>query len=241
MKSWIIRTLLRLYPANWRREYGAELADMLLARPLTVNIAGDVFQNALWQSFRAAEISTLAGLGMLLVMLNSLAWNIIAPPPYRDESTVLLQNLMGSNLYVLLLLGCGLWTHLRHRGKLDQSGLASVKISFLAGIPVMLAGALMFSGVLRVTVLGPGDLPTTFHQHGFTYTYYDATLRSCWIRVQDHTGPLKAVQSTTCPPAPLGVLLAPLFTLPASWLWGMVGGLLERWIARGGERPSIVK
>lgn len=232
MKTWIIRTLLRLYPANWRREYGGELTHMLLARPLTENIVGDVFLSALWQRFRAAEISTLVGLGMLLVMLNGFVWNIVAPPPYGSEASMLLQNLWGSNLYVLLLVGCGLWTHLRRRGKLDQSGLAAVKISFLAGIPVMLAGALMLSGVLGVIVLGPGDIPTTFHQHGFTYTYYDATLRSCWIRVQDPAGPLKAVQSTTCPPAPLGVLLAPLFTLPASWLWGMVGGLLGRWIAR---------
>lgn len=233
MTNWIVRILLHFYPANWRREYGVELTDMLLARPLTVNIVSDVFRNALWQRLRACEISTLVGLAMLLVMLNGLAWNIIAPSPYGGEASMLLQSLWRSNLYVLLLVGCGLWTHLRHGGKLDQSGLAAVKISFLAGIPVMLAGALMLSGVLGVIVLGPGDIPTTFHQHGFAYTYYDATLRSCWIRVQDPAGPLKAVQSATCPPAPLGVLVAPLFTLPSSWLWGMVGGLLGRWIARG--------
>jgi len=238
MKTRIIRALLRLYPANWRREYGGELTHMLLARPLTASIVGDVFRNALWQRLRAAEISTLVGLGMLLVMLNGFIWNIIAPSPYGSESSMLLQDFGGLNLYILLLVGCGVWTHLRRRGKLDQSGLAAVKISFLAGIPIMLAGALMVSGVLGVIVLGPGDIPSTFHQHGFTYTYYDATLRSCWIRVQDPTAPLKAVQSTTCPPAPLGVLLAPLFTLPASYLWGMLGGLLGRWIVRRGRPVS---
>jgi hypothetical protein len=233
MKNWIIRTLLHLYPAKWRREYGAELTDMLLARPLTATIVGDVFRSALWQHLRVAEISTLVGLAMLLVMLNGFVWNIVAPAVYGSEASMLLQNLWGSNLYILLLVGCGLWTHLRHRGKLDQSGLAAVKISFLAGMPVMLAGALMFFGVLGVTVLGPGDIPTTFHQHGFTYTYYDATLRSCWIRVQEPTSTLKAIQSAACPPAPLGVLVAPLFSLPAAALWGMVGGLMGRWIARG--------
>jgi hypothetical protein len=176
---------------------------------------------------------------MLLVMLNGLVWNIIAPSQYGSEASMLPQNLWGSNLYVLLLVGCGLWTHLRHGGKLDQSGLAAVKISLLAGIPVMLAGALMLSGVLDVVILGPGDIPTTFHQHGFTYTYYDATSRSCWIRVQDPMGPLKAVQSTACPPAPLGVLVAPLFRLPVSFLWGMAGGLLGRWIARGRRRQTV--
>jgi hypothetical protein len=233
MTNWIVRILLRFYPANWRREYGAELADMLLARPLTVNIVSDVFRNALWQRLRASEISTLVGLAMLLVMLNGLVWNIIAPSPYGSAASMLLQNLWGSNLYVLLLVGCGLWTHLRHGGKLDRSGLAAVKISFLAGIPVMAAGALMFSGVLGVTVLRPGDTPTTLQQHGFTYTYYDATLRSCWVRVEGSEGTWKAIQSISCPPAPLGVLVAPLFTLPASFLWGMAGGLLGRWIARG--------
>jgi hypothetical protein len=239
MKNWVIRTLLRLYPAHWRREYGTELAGMLLARPLTLNILGDVFRSALWQRLRASEISTLVGLAMMLVMLNGFVWNIAAPAPYGSEASMLLQNLWGSNLYVLLLVGCGLWTHLRHGGKLDQSGLAAVKISFLAGIPVMLAGALMLSSVLRVIVLGPGDIPTTFHQHGFTYTYYDATLRSCWIRVQGPAGTWKAIQSVSCPPAPLGVLVAPLFSLPASFLWGMVGGLLGRWIGRSRRRPVV--
>jgi len=233
MKNWIIRILLRLYPANWRREYGAELANLLLARPLTAGIVADVLQNGVWQRLRAAEPSTLVGLGMLLVVLNALVWNIAAPAPYSNESTILLQNLLGSNLYILLLIGCGVWTHLRYGGKMDQSGLAAIKISFLAGVPVMLVGILMLLGVLGVTVLGPGDTPATLHVHGLTYTYYDATLRSCWIRVQESTGPLKVVQSSTCPPAPLGILLAPLFTLPASWLWGALGGLLGRRIARG--------
>jgi hypothetical protein len=239
MKNRVIRNLLRLYPSEWRREYGGELSEMLLARPLTVNIVGDVFRNALWQQLRSAEISTLVGLGMLLVMLSGFVWNIIAPAPYDSHWwTMFLQNFWGSNLYVEILVGCGFRTYLRHRGKLDQSGLAAVKVSFLAGVPMMLAGILMWVGILGVVVVGPGGTPTTFHEHGFTYTYYDSVMRSCWMRVQDHAGPFMAVQSTTCPPAPLGVLLAPLFALPASFLWGTVGGLLGRWIVRRGRPVS---
>ena len=70
MKNRIIRALLRLYPAEWLREYGGELSDMLFARPLTATIVADVLRNGLWQRFRAAEISTIVGLGMALVMLN---------------------------------------------------------------------------------------------------------------------------------------------------------------------------
>jgi hypothetical protein len=238
VKNWIVRTLLRLYPAAWRHEYGSELMDVLLARPLTAGVVGDVLQNGLRQRVRGADPSTLVGLAMLLVVLNGFVWNIVAPAPYSNESIILLQNLLGSNLYILLLIGCGFWTQLRHRGKLDRSGLAAVKVSFFAGIPVMLAGALMLLGILGVTVSGPGDTPTTIHEHGFTYTYYSAQ-HHCWIRVSEPSAkPLaQGVQAATCPPAPLGVLISPLFVLPASWLWGLLGGLLGRWIVRSRHRP----
>jgi len=233
MKHFIVRMLLRMYPDSWRREYGIELRDLLVARPLTVGTFGNVLRSGLWQRLRAAEISTLVGIGILLVMLNGFVWNIIAPPRYGSGSSMLLQYFWESNLYVEILVGCGLWTYLRYGGKLSRSGRAAMRITFLAGVPSMLAGVLMLSGFLGVTAVGRWGTLTTFHEHGFTYTYYDSPLRSCWIRVQDPTNVWKALQSATCPPAPLGILLAPLLALPASWLWGIVGGLLGRWIARG--------
>ena len=239
MKKWIVETVLRLYPAAWRREYGPELKDMLLTRPLTAGIVGDVLQNGLRQRVRGGEPSTLVGLAMLLVVLNGFVWNIIAPAPYSNESITLLQHPLGSNLYILLLLGCGCWTYLHHGGELSKSGRAAMKISFLAGIPVMLAAALMLLGILGVVVVAPGDISTTFHEHGFTYTYFSAQT-FCWLRVAEPaTQPFaRAIQSATCPPAPLGVLISPLFILPASWLWGLLGGLLGRWIAGGRRRPA---
>jgi len=238
MKNRIVETLLRLYPAAWRREYGLELKDMLLARPLTAGIVGDVLQNGLRQRVRGADPSTLVGLAMLLVVFNGFVWNIVAPAPSSDESIVLLQHPLGSNFYILLLVGCGCWTYLRHGGELSRSGRAAVKISFMAGIPVMLAACLMLFGILGVVVVGPGDISTTFHEHGFTYTYYSAQT-FCWLRVSEpETQPFaRAIQSATCPPAPLGVLISPLLILPASWLWGQLGGLLGRWIARGRRGP----
>ena len=38
MKTTLISWLLHLYPKAWRKEYGTELADMLLARPLTAGV-----------------------------------------------------------------------------------------------------------------------------------------------------------------------------------------------------------
>lgn len=214
----MVTALLRLYPAAWRREYGPELADMLLAHPLDARIMGDVLLNGLRQRVRTAEPSTLLGLAAMLVILAGLVWNIAAPPLSGHGLAALLRESsktlptviaipLASELYVLLLVGCGCWTNLRHHGTLSRSGMAAMKLSFIAGLPLVLAGTLILFGVLSVIVLGPGDAPTTFAEHGFTYTYYNA---------QHHA------------PAPLAVLSAPLVRLPESWLWGVLGGQLGR-------------
>jgi len=203
MKTLIVRILLHLYPAAWRREYGAELMDMLLARPLTVGVAGDVLIGALQQRVRASEPAMYLGLALLLVVVFGLVRNQSILPPT-------------SNSYVLILFGCGVWTHLRHGGELSQSGKEAMKISFIAGIPVMVVGLLMLFGV------------TDAHP----------TQNRCWLRVSDASSPLHALQSATCPPAPLGVSLSPLFVLPWSWVWGVGGGALGREIARRWRRPD---
>jgi hypothetical protein len=218
----VAAALLRLYPAAWRSEYGPELADMLLARPLSARILGDVFWNGLRLRAIAAEPSTIAGLTVMLVVVHRLAWNIAAPLPYgTDWTTVLAPSAktlptvivkpLTSELYVLFLVGCACWTHLRYGGPPSRSGTAAMRMSFIAGLPVMLAGILMLAGVLDVAVLGPGDTPTKYLEHGFTYTYHDA---------QRHL------------PHPVAVVASPLFTLPVSWIWGLVGGGIGRWIAR---------
>jgi hypothetical protein len=38
----VVTALLRLYPAAWRNEYGAELTDILLTGPLSARVIGDV-------------------------------------------------------------------------------------------------------------------------------------------------------------------------------------------------------
>jgi len=63
----------------------------------------------------------------------------------------------------------------------------------------------MLTGVLATTAIGPADTPTTFQQHGFTFTFY----------AKDHIVP-----------SAWSVLVSPLFQLPLAWLWGTIGG---RW------------
>ena len=207
MKTSIVKALLRVYPRTWRREFGPELIDILLRRPLTAGIVTNVMANGLRQRVLSAEPSTLLG----LALMPWAAYGLL-----HGDWIVSLQT---SNLYVLILFGCGVWTHMRYGGESSRSGRAAVKLSFIAGIPVMLAGLLMLSGILEL----------------------HAAQDYCWIRASDSSGLLRGVQTALCPPAPLGVLAAPLFILPASWLWGMLGGLLGRWIARGGGRTSVVK
>ena len=221
MKQRIVTVLLGLYPAAWRSEYGPELSDVLLARPLGARIITDVLWNGLRQRVRNAGPSTLAGLAVMLVILTGIGWNIAAPQPYGRDWTGLLQpssmtlptiivKPLASELYVLFLVGCGCWISLRG-GETVSPGVAAMRISFIAGVPIMLAGALILFGVMDVVVLGPGDTPTTFHEHGFAYTYYSAERQA---------------------PSALAVLVSPLFRLPASWIWGTVGGGLGRWISR---------
>ncbi len=219
----IVTALVRLYPAAWRREYGAELVDLLVVGRLNARIIGDVLWNGLRQRVRMTEPATLLGLAAMLVVLAGLVWNIADPPLsghglpalLRDSSktwpTVIVAPL-ASELYVVLLVACGCWTNLRRGGGLARTGAAAaMRLGLIAGSPVLLAGILMLVGVLGLVVLGPDDAVTTFGEHGLTYTYYSA---------HHHV------------PTALDVLLAPLFKLPESWLWGLVGGQLGRMLSR---------
>jgi len=124
----LVAALLRIYPFEWRREYGSELADVLLDRPLGTCIVADVFWNGLRERARSLEPSTVLGFGMMLVVLAGLAWNIFAPRPYAEGWTVLLEpssktlptidvRPLTSELYLLFLLSTGCWLHLRRGGE----------------------------------------------------------------------------------------------------------------------------
>lgn len=227
IKTFIIKLLLQLYPKAWRAEYGSELADILTARPLDVRVIADVMSNALWQQVRAVDTTTELGLAAMLVIGVGIVWNIAAAPPSshalvglleetsKTLPTVVVAPLM-SELYVLFLVLSGCSIHLRG-GKLSESGVAAMKISFIAGIPVMLIGILMLLGVLGVAVVGPSESPSHMAGHGLFFTYYNP-----------HHHVLN----------PWAVLFAPLSRIPESWIWGLVGGQVGRTILRW-RRPQI--
>jgi hypothetical protein len=216
MKRQIIRCLLSFYPMDWRTEYGPELEDLLLSRSLNAYVVGDVLWNGLKERARSREVPTLLASAMMLAIFGGLVWNIVSPPPYGYGWRTILQDSsktwprvvvapFQSELYVLLLVFCGCWTYLRDGGNASRSGRTAVKVTFIAGIPVMVAGVLMFLGILSVGTIGPNDQVGSLHEYGFTYTYWNAHHQS---------------------PSAVSVLLAPLAALPQCWLWGWVGGKL---------------
>ena len=95
--------------------------------------------------------------------------------------------------------------------------MAAMKVCFITGLRIMTVGVLMFLGVMHAPYWDPGDIPTTFREHGFALTYYSGLRQS---------------------PGSLAVVLAPLARLGESWVWGAVGGSLGRTIARRWARPG---
>lgn len=165
-RQWIVAALLRLYPAAWRAEYGPELSDLLLARRLNPLVIGDVLWNGLRRRAHAVEPATILGLASMSVVLTGFVltggtygrdWNALLQPTSKTFPTVTV-TFLASELYVLLLIGCGCWTHLRYGGKVWRSGFAAMTMSLLAGLPVMVGGVLMTCGFFSVKFLGP-DLP----------------------------------------------------------------------------------
>lgn len=208
-RSVIVAMLLRVYLRAWRREYGAELADILIARPVTPRVLADVAWNGLRQRVRAAEPSTLLGLASMLFLLGGV---VLTPTNYDQRWTALLQptsktfptvtvTFMLSEVYAILLVACGCWTHLRYGRTPGRAGVAAMKMSLIAGIPVTLGGLLMMFGLL--------DIATSPARSAVVYF-----------------------------PIPLVLTLAPLLRVPEAWIWGAIGGLLGRWIARSRQRAA---
>jgi hypothetical protein len=202
-KDWLVATLLHLYPAAWRREYGVELTSILLERPLGPRVVADVAWNGLRQRARAAEPSTILGLASTLLMLTGFVvpggsysgvGRTLLEPSWRLFPTVNV-TFMASEAYALLLVACGCWSYLRHGGKVTRSGLAAMRMSVIAGIPIMLLAVLVMSGFLDVRLLD-------------------------------------ALGAATIRPSALSILIAPLTRVPEAWIWGSIGGFVGKCIAR---------
>jgi hypothetical protein len=155
----LVAALLRIYPARWRAEYGAELTDLLLARPLGVATIADVVWNGCRERVRSLDLATLFGLAAMAAILALLGWNLVGPQPHEHAWTRLLEPTgmtfptitirpLASGLYVVFVLWCGCAIHLREGATPMRSGIAAMKVSFIASLPIMVVGALMFLEII---------------------------------------------------------------------------------------------
>jgi hypothetical protein len=219
MRQRIIAALLRLYPAAWRLEYGPELRGVLEDRPLGARTVANVVRGGLWQRLRSAEPWMVMGLPLMVFGFAGMTRQIVAPPAYapgvEDPGSW-----PGAIIGLLILMGCGCWTVLRHDGTLPRAGVQVVKMGLLFDVPFFLVALLMGTGVLDVIVLGPGDSPTTFAEHGFAITAYGRDGVAAFVYT------------------PLGLLLTHLGGLVDCWIFGALGGAVGRAIRRR-PMPSI--
>lgn len=209
MKPRLIAALLRLYPAAWRREYGPELQGVLEDRPLGARTIANVVWGGLRQRVRTGEPWAVMGLALLVVITVFLTKQILSPPPYWPgvERGVY----WPANIVVMLvLMGCGCWTVLRHGGTLPRAGLQTMKMGLVANLPYFLVALLMWSGALGVIVIGAGDTPTTFAEHGFAITVYGTDGTSAFIFT------------------PFGLVATHLANLVDCWIFGTIGGAVGR-------------
>lgn len=215
MKQRIVSALLRLYPAAWRQEYGPEFRHLLEALEPRVRTVADIVWNGLRQRLRATEPWLLLGLPLMLFTMLVATVSIVAPPPYSPAQDPLHEptafKLILELAWLSLTAGCGLWTVLRSGGTLPHAGWQTVKMGLLRAVPAFVVAILMATGALGVIVIGPGDTPTTFAQHGFALTVASAE---------------------GVAPNPEFLLLTVIGGLIDCWIFGALGGVVGRLIRR---------
>lgn len=128
-RATVVAALLRLYPRAWRNEYGAELADMLLASPLSARTIGDVLWNGLRHRARATEPWVYLG-------LIGFVWI------WQDWPLLRFYAIKLHALYAF----CGFWMSLRS-GRIDDRE-ACVRLTLLASPPLVIQTILAVAGYL---------------------------------------------------------------------------------------------
>src|SRR5262249_55116428 len=148
---------------RWRREYGAELWDVVLARPITLLGLADLGWNGFRQRSREMAPSTILGVASMLVVASGVVlsggsytqdWRAVIRPSSMTFPTITVR-FLASDLYAILLMICGGWTWLRSNGTASASGLAAMRMSLFAGTPVILGGALLAMGAIDIRFVDP--------------------------------------------------------------------------------------
>ncbi len=215
MTDRIIAALLYLYPPRWRHEYGDEVADLLRQRPLTPGIAAEVAWRGVCQRWHDGGPVLAIGFlllpwGSALIVQNLLyprsytvacGWGLLHDTRYLFPSVEMAPG--GANFFGFVLVSCGFITRLRERVPLWRSGVAATQLAAVAGLPVLILGALLLTGIVDFRVITPATARTAFVAHGLTYTFCSDV---------GHV------------PSILTILITPLARLPQAFVFGLFGG-----------------
>lgn len=107
LRKILVRQLLALYPALWRKEYGEEMRSMLLAQPLTASVIVDVFLNGLRQNFRQPDPWKIAA----LILICWRTFWILLPSVFQLSAAAwVLFVQIDRGFFLLVALATGCWT-----------------------------------------------------------------------------------------------------------------------------------
>lgn len=150
MRRQVVWALIHLYPARWRSEYGAELEDVLLRRPLGVRELLNVAWNALWQQCRDGEPWLVLGAPLAALSLVGCIEVILGVPFAARPRGV---KVASSIEQFLVLLATGYWT-IERRGR--AAGRAAIKLNLLVCAPLALLGLCAMAGLFQLKTVDNG-------------------------------------------------------------------------------------
>lgn len=153
MKRLLVAALIRLYPARWRSEYGAEFTEVLLRRPIGVRELVNVVGSAIWQQCRGGEPWMLIGIPFL-ALETFVVVSAMRGEPFADLSRR--GGWPAQFIQFALFFAVGFWTIMR-RGR--AAGRAGMKFNMIATCPFIAAGLLALSGALHITIVNAKAQP----------------------------------------------------------------------------------
>lgn len=140
MKRRLVAGLIRLYPSRWRVEFGEELADVLMRRPLGAGGVVNVAASAVWQQLRLQEPWLLLGVPLLFLVVAR--WIVLL------ASAVYIATESRSGFGAIgLFFAVGFWTVWRSGA---GGGRAVMKLSMLVTLPFFVVGLLVLVQYVRV-------------------------------------------------------------------------------------------
>ena len=139
----LVAALLRMFPAEWRAEYGLELSSLLEQDKLTAAVFWNVLLSGLRQRIRSSSSWINAGTLLALYFLLGLTVNTVCAMTPGSYSAFW-------NGYLPLELGIGYWLR---RGGSRSPGWSTACAVLVGSLPLMALEILRIANVLNPTIL----------------------------------------------------------------------------------------